>query len=237
MKKVLYCLIVAISIVTLMGCVSTDRAETLSTVTVTASAELKLEPDVARFSISAEAVEATTDEARAKTSQMVNEAIGILTGTFGIEIEDITTNYINVNPYYVWKDSERVLSGQSASQSINVTLRDIDIYGEVFEALSKIDGISVSNATLDKLDKSEDLKSVRALAVKAAYDKATVYAEASGLKLASIISINDGSSPSSSYPNVVMYARASYDSESSTAYYAGDITLSDSVTVVYQLAK
>ena len=236
MKKALYVLVVALSLIALVGCASTKG--NVSTVSVTANAELKLQPDVARFSVSAETVEETTDQARAKTSQMVNQAVDILVTQFGIEKDDITTDYLNVSPSYVWKENERVLVGQRASQSIEVTLRNIDIYGDVFEALSKIDGISVSNATLDKLDKSEDLDQVRRLAINAALDKATAYAEASGMKIDNVLSISDGSSPSYSYPNVMMTKAAVYDStESSTAYYAGDITISDSVTVVYQMTK
>ena len=235
MKKAFYVLVVAISILALVGCASARSG--VSTVSVTANAELKLQPDVAKFTVSADAVEQTTDQARAKTSQMVNQAVDILMTQFGVQKSDITTSYINVSPYYVWKEDQRVLEGQRATQSIEVTLKNIDIYGDVFEALTKVDGISVPNASLDKLDKSEDLKEVRELAIKAALDKATAYAEASGMKIATVLSISDSQSLSYSYPNVMMAKAAVYDSESSTAYYAGDITLSDSVTVVYQVEK
>ncbi len=236
MKKVFYLLLAILVLFASISCASTKNS--LPTVSVTANAELKVEPDVAFFSVTAESVENTTDQARAKTSQMVNQAIDILASGFGISKDDIKTDYINVGPSYIWKDNERVLEGQRAVQSVEVTLRNIDIYGNVFESLSKIDGISVSNATLDKLDKTDDLDEVRRLAIKAAFDKATAYAEASGMNISGVLSISDGSNVSYSYPNLMMAKASSYDGvESSTAYYAGDISISDSVSVVYQMTK
>ena len=215
MKKVFYLSLAILVLFASISCASTKNS--LPTVSVTANAELKVEPDVAFFSVTAESVENTTDQARAKTSQMVNQAIDILASGFGISKDDIKTDYINVGPSYIWKDNERVLEGQRAVQSVEVTLRNIDIYGNVFESLSKIDGISVSNATLDK---------------------ATAYAEASGMNISGVLSISDGSNVSYSYPNLMMAKASSYDGvESSTAYYAGDISISDSVSVVYQMTK
>lgn len=235
MKKVLYIALSLAVVFSLIGCASTDKA--ISTVTVSANAELKLEPDVAKFTVSAEAIEDTSEEARAKTSVMVNQAIDILTTLFGVEKSDIVTDYINISPNYIWQDNQRVLDGQRASQSIEVTLRNIEVYGDIFTALSKIDGISVSTASLDKLDKTSEINEVRRLAVEAAFDKATAYAEAAGMKIKGVISINGGSSsPSYSYPNVMLAKTVAYEeSSSSTEYYAGDITISDSVSIVYEL--
>lgn len=235
MKKGFYLILVIVSIFALASCASTKA--NISTVSVTASAEIRLQPDVARFSVSAESVESTTDEARAKTSQMVNQAVEILISRFGVDKSDIKTDFINVSPYYVWSDNQRVLSGQRASQSIEVTLKNIDSYGEIFEALAKIDGISVSNANFDKLDKSKDIENVRALAIKAAYEKASTYASASGMNIETVLSIADSTSPSYSSNGLLMAKASLYDAETSTEYYVGDIALSDSVTVVYKLSK
>lgn len=235
MKKALSLALSIIAIFLLSSCASI-KSDT-PRVCVTGSSEVMLSPDIAKFRVSAESTKETTEEARAATSKMLNEALSILEHTFAISKDDIVTSYMNVSPSYSWKDDKRVIDGQCATGTISVTLHDIDKYGTIFEALSKIDGISVSNAELDKLDKSDDIEKARVLAIEAAYDKANTYAQASGMRIKSILSISDGSYDSYSYSNAMLSNGMMYKAESSTMYYVGKITISDSVTVVYELEK
>lgn len=231
-KGIFVCISIVLALFA-VGCASTDR---VATVSVSGSAELSIVPDVAFFSISAEAVEATSEAARIKTSSMVNDAYSVLTKKFGISEKDISTSYISIYPNYEYIDGKRELSGQRATQTISVTLRNIEKYGDIFSALTKIDGLSVSSANLDKLDKSDEIASVRALAIEAAFEKAKAYAEASGMEIDSVISISDGSSPSySNYP-VMQMKSASYDEAAvATEFHVGNISIYDNVSVVYSL--
>lgn len=238
MKKVLYSVFLIALVLSLAGCASL-KDESLSTITVSGSAEIKLSADIATFTISAESIQPKTDLARAETSSMINQAVDILSGEYGIDKKDISTNVISVSPYYTWKDNERVLSGQRGYQSIDVTLRDLSKYGAIFESLTKIDGISVSTAVLDRSDKNEGIEKVRRLAVENALKKASAYAEAAGVRIDGIVSISDGSNPTSyTYPRMLAAsAKAEGFANDSTAYYAEDIKVSDSVTIVYKITK
>ena len=155
----------------------------------------------------------------------------------GLDTEDIETSYISAYPEYQWKDDERILIGQRVSQSIEVKLHDIDAIGDVYTRLMSIDGISLSDVTLDKEDKSEEYREARMEAVHDAYEKASAFAEAAGVKVGSVISISDNSSYASPIYRSANMMLAAADSTAKvsapTEFYSQEITVSATVSVVY----
>ena len=91
--------------------------------------------------------------------------------------------------------------------------------------------------SLDKEDKSAELEKARVDAVHDARTKAETYAGAAGVRIGDVISISDSSSSSVYYPRAnIMYAMAADESASvSTEYRISDITVSSSVSIVYEL--
>ena len=218
----------------LSSCTSFDAPE--STVAVSASASIEVDPDIAYFRISAEAIRETTESARVDMNKIVNAAVDILSGTFQISLDDISTDYVSLNPYNEWINGERVSKGYSASQAISVTLRDIDLIGRIIDSLSMIDGVSVSSIEFAREDVAAIESEVRKMAVQEAWKKAYSYAEGAGLTIGNVISISDGTSYSQmKYSNNLLYATASSSSSGATSYYEGKVTVSDSVSVIYSL--
>ena len=178
MKRVFAVMLVAFMA---LGAVSAaDIPDYIPTVSVSGRAEVTMQPDTASFQISASSVEETTDEARIKTSEMINTAVSILMNSFGITEDDLATSYISASPEYQWIDDEKVLVGQRATQTVDAKTKNLDSIGSIYEELMKIDGITVSDVTLDKKDKSEEYREARMEAVKDAYAKAEAYLEAAG---------------------------------------------------------
>ena len=243
-NKIRFSAIVFLLSILLLSCQSINNdKEYISTVSVTGSSEVKAEADVASFTIHADAVKATSEEARSEASLLINDAIDILTNEFGVDKKDLKTSYISISPYYEWNEGIRVLKGQSASESVSVKLNDIDKAGLAFERLSSIDGLSVSSIALDKSDKTALISEARREAVLNAREKAEEYALSLGLKLGPAITISDGidsySSVSPRYNSPMMFKAeaASASASTSTEYYAGEITVRDSVSVVFALEK
>ena len=199
------------------------------TITVSGSAEVSAVPDMASFTLTASFTEQTTKEAMDRTSAMINEAIAILEAEYGLADDDITTSYIGVSPEYIYKDGERVHTGQSASQSLEITIRNMDSIGPIYGRLSELDGITLSSTKM-----AEALKAARIGAVKDARDKAETYAEAAGAVLGSVERISD-SSPS--YAPLFRLEAASMDmaGNSSVTYRAGDVTARAEVSITYTL--
>ncbi len=242
MKKIIIstALILA-ALLVLTGCATTEKQDTSSYITVTATSTVAVKADTASFSITAEALESTTEGARNASSAMVEEAVKILKEEFGITDDEITTDYMNISPYYQWLDTGRTLMGQKATQTLNIKLRNgIDKAGRVYDRLSVLDGISISSISYSKSDTSLEEAAAREWAMKNAIAKAEDYAKGADLTVGRVISISEGTSDYSySYANskVMMLeaAAASEDSYSSTTYYAGSLSVSATVTAVFEL--
>ena len=184
--------------------------------------------------------EETTEEARAKVSEMIGNAAEILTSESGLSADDLSTSYISASPEYQWKDDERILIGQKAVQTLEITLHDIDSIGPVYDRLMSLSGISISDVTLDKEDKSEEYRQARMDAVRDAYSKAEAFAQAAGVEVGSILSITDGTSygtPLYRSANLMLAsADAAYAEASPTVFYSGEITVSASVSIIYSIS-
>lgn len=217
----------------LASCASTDN---IPTVSVTGSASVSMLPDMLSFTVTASRTAETTEEARSTVSMMINSAVEILQNEYAVDDDDIVTAYVSVSPEYSWKDGESILLGQRAVQSVDVTLHDIDAAGKVFQSLSSIDGIGISSITADKENKSLETMKARSFAVQDAHDKAAVYANAAGYVLGDLVSLSDDTVSAIQYANR-MYAMEAASASDTMSYYVGDISISDSVTAVYELLK
>ncbi len=206
------------------------------TITVSGSAEVSAVPDMASFSITSSFTEQTTKEAMDKASGMINQAIAILEDEYGIPEEDITTSYIGVSPEYIYEDGKRIHTGQAASQSLDITVRDMESIGPIYGRLSELDGITLSSITLSSTKMAEALRAARIKAVSDARDKAETYAAAAGAGLGSVERISD-SSPSYA-PMFRLEAAAAMDysaGSNAVSYRAGDVTARAEVSITYNL--
>lgn len=57
----------------------------------------------------------------------------------GIEDDDIDSSRISVRPEYQWRDGQRLYRGQTVQRDISLTLRNLDRYGALLQALSRLD--------------------------------------------------------------------------------------------------
>ena len=208
-------------------------------ISVSGNAEISAYPDIAEFTVTATATKETTDEARIAVSSMTNEAAGILKSEFGVAEDDITTSIISAYPEYRWTEEGNELIGQRANESISVKIRNIDSLGDIYTRLLGINGIEISNVSLDKEDKSAEIEESRINAVLDAREKAETYAKAAGVKVGDVISITDNTSSSVYYPRNVMYAMAAADESAavSTEYRISDIKVSSTVSMVFEIVN
>lgn len=240
-KTILTLTVLIVTLLALTSCQALQSENKIvPTVSVSASATISVIPDSASFSITAESTEPTTEEARNASSLMTEKAVEILKDEFGITEESFTTDFMQISPYYEWVDGQRTLVGQKATQKLSIVLSgdNLSKVGKVYDRLSVLDGISISSVSYSKLDITEEVRNVREKAAEEALKKAEAYAKGVGKKVGEVISISDGSGVS--YTTVtynspkLMMAEASMDYVSTTIYQS-DVTLSDSVTVVFTL--
>ncbi len=233
MKKIIT--LVLASLLILSSCQSLSEKPRVE---VSGSSVVTMSADMASFIISAECVGETTEEARIGMDGIIGEAVSVLKEGYGIGDDDLETGVLSLSPEYSWIDNNRVLTGQRAYQSVNVTVDDISIIGAAVEDLSKINGISVSSINLKKKNTDAEERLARKLAIDDAMQKAYDYATSVGRKVGEVIYIGDGSS-SGGYPanyksDMAVRMEASASSYS-TNYYAQKLEISDSVHVVVEL--
>ena len=240
-KTILTLTVLIVTLLALTSCQALQSENKIvPTVSGSASATISVIPDSASFSITAESTEPTTEEARNASSLMTEKAVEILKDEFGITEESFTTDFMQISPYYEWVDGQRTLVGQKATQKLSIVLSgdNLSKVGKVYDRLSVLDGISISSVSYSKLDTTEEVRNVREKAAEESLKKAEAYAKGVGKRVGEVISISDGSGVS--YTTVtynspkLMMAEASMD-YASTTIYQSDVTLSDSVTVVFTL--
>ena len=219
------------SVVFLPSCQSIEAPS----VSVTGSAVVETSPDMLSFTLAAEYTGSTTEEAMSVASGMISYAVSILRNSFGVEEEDICTEYFSISPSYSYQDGERVLEGQSAVERLRVILHDIDRAGDMIAELSALDGIEIYNLQAGKSDKSMETMKARELAVHDAYAKATVYAHAAGYELGPLVSLSDSEANGFISEEAKTYTALS--TASGAEYFSGVMEISDSVNAVFSLVE
>ncbi|MEZ4156564.1 MAG: SIMPL domain-containing protein [Candidatus Paceibacterota bacterium] len=164
------------------------------TITVQGTGKVEATPDIAVFDISVVAQGATEAAVEDESAQKINAVIDTLK-EMGVEKEDIQTTSSNIYPRYQYSDGrlgvyteQRTVVGYEATQSINVTLRDVDKAGEIKSAAVAA-GANMVNGPYLQFDDIEVYKSqAREEAFDIAKEKAKVMAKQAGVRLAGVVS-------------------------------------------------
>ncbi len=234
MRKILLALLVCFLVI---GC-ATVQSDT-GKIEISGSGSVTATPDIAVFSISLESLKDTTSEAVNELKTLQANVLKVLTEDCNIDEDDIVSTYLNFAPSYSWIDGKQVLNGQRASSSYSVTVRNLDSLGAIYDKLSAISTISLSNISLQVEDNSQFVAEARKEAMDNAVATATLYAESLGMRLGDAIYVNEGSS-SRYYEESVVYpaAKMMMASNADTVdYRQDDITISANVNVVFELIK
>ena len=216
-----------------------------TTLTINAEAKINVAPDIAYISAGVTEERATASEAMAAQAAAMNGVFSALEKA-GIAPKDMQTSGLSLYPRYDYLEvtqrdgsvrGEQKLAGYVASNSITARVRKLDTLGATIDSLVKAGGNTFSGVTF-ALDNDKDLKNqARTQAMKEALAKAELYANAAGLKVARIVTISEGYEYS---PQPVMMARAEMammDASAPTPVAAGEVGVTASVSVLFELVK
>ena len=213
---------------------------TATTVSVSGTGIVYLKADIVTFSINVNESAETTAQAQQKTNEKMTRILEILK-SFGIEDTDISTTALNFSSEYYWDNGRQIKTGESVSQTVYVTMKDLDQFPKLADELgSKLTGISFYNVNFDSTQKEAAYSKARELASQKALEKAELYAKSTGLDIARPVSINEGyvSYGSANYKRNDMVfmeeaaaTAAAYDTQTPT----GLLSASIDVSVVFEL--
>lgn len=192
-------------------------------------------PDIATINAGVVTQAPTAAAALADNADRMAKVLAALKSA-GIAQRDIATSRVGLSPQYRYADNQPpAITGYQASNSVEITFRDIAKSGAILDALVKqganqIDG---PNLSLDNPDAALD--EARTDAVKRAQARAELYAKAAGLSVARIVSISEnGENAGGPNPPPVLYA-ARAKASADTAVVAGQTDVTATISVRFLL--
>jgi len=160
--------------------------------TVTGEGEVKAKPDQATLSAGVVTEGKTAAAALAANSRAMNAVFDTLK-RLGIPERSIQTSEISVQPQYP-NDARvpRRITGYQVSNTVSVTVDDLDRLGPALDALVSSGANSLGDIGFGLRDPKPLEAQARAAAVRDAARKAETMARAAGVSLGPIISITEG---------------------------------------------
>lgn len=216
------------------------------TITVQGSGQVALPPDVARITFTVENSAATVAAAQEKTTTQANAALEYVRRQ-EIAEKDIRTMYYNISPKYSYPNPcplgsicpeyirEPKITGYTVSESIEVTVRDLDKAGELLDGLGKLGVQNVSGPNLGLEDPTAGYNAARADAISKAKEQARVLADQLGVRLGKIVNFSESSSR---YPYPVPaygLGGSIVESKAMPDIPTGENTYTASVSITYEI--
>lgn len=180
-----------------------------NTISVKGSGEVTAIADIATLSFNIEKEGVTAKEAQSSLNETLTKTLTYLKEQ-GIEDKDVKSEFGGLNPkyestacyYYPCPTKEPKIIGYTASQSIEVKVRNVDSANDIRTGLSNFGITNISGPTFSIDDEDIYKEQARAEAIKDAQAKAKILAKDLGVKLGRITSFYEEGE--NNYP---MYAK------------------------------
>ena len=199
-------------------------------VTVVGAGQVQGTPDTLTVNASMEFLAPDATAAMNQTNERQRAVIDALVAA-GIERNDLATTQADLQPQY---DSDSTsISAYRATNSINVTIRDLDLASDAIGMIVSTGGNAtrINSISYSIEDDSQLVRDARARAFEDAKDRADQYAQLSGLNLGKVISISESAGPTPPQP-----MQAPRAMEAAVPLEPGQQTVGFSVTVIWELS-
>ena len=215
------------------------------TVNVTGEGRLNLPPDTVEFTLNINATDRDYDRAveiSAKKLERLAEAVKPL----GFSKEDLKSTNYNIYPEYEGvRDTEtgnyvNVFKGFRVNHSIMISFPfDKGLLSDMISAIASSVSEPDLHISFTVKNREEAAKELLRLAVKNAYEKATVLAEAAGVKIERVVYIDASQNRSGFYSETCMdngaVGLAKMARGASVEMAPRDVNLSETVRVIYEI--
>jgi uncharacterized protein YggE len=204
------------------------------TLTVTGSADSILTPDIAYIYVGVHTENADAKTAISTNNSDTQKVINALKAA-GVADKDLRTTNFSVYPsQQTGPNGETKGTIYMVDNTVYVTVRDLSKMGDILDAAATAGANSISGIQFDVADKNTALSEARKNAINNARQLAEETAQAAGVNLGPIQSINYSSS-SQPIPMFAGKGGAVMDAAASVPVNPGQLTLSVDVTIVYEI--
>ena len=204
-------------------------------ISVNGTGEVRAEPDIATVSTGVEVRADSVAEARAGAAGAASAVIAALRDN-GVDEADIRTVNFFIRPVYDYSGETPRITGYIVSNTVQVTVRDVEGVGELIDAVAeaggnavRFDGISFAHE-----DPGALTQQARDLAIADARAKAEQLAELTGVTLGSVLSVAETSWAA---PLAAPAARAEFAADQAmTSIQPGTTGVTVTVQAVWEIA-
>ena len=203
-------------------------------ITVSDSAEVKVQPDTAFVTFGVVNKDKVARNAARLNAERSSAVVAAIVGA-GIPKSDIKTVDYSLEPQMNWQKNPPIITGYMASNTVSVRTKDMGKIGDLLDAAISAGANNVQGVRFDVEDKRALRQKALALAVKKAEGKAQAIAEALGARLGPAISASESIDEYAPYSRnyEVKYRMARPGSP--TPISPGETSVSAQVKVVYSI--
>jgi len=237
--------ILTIILLSVMSYAQTVDVSKSPTIEVTGTADVNVVPDEVSISLNVSKTNKDLSTAKTQNDEGV-AAILALTRRFNIDPKDVKTDFITVKEKNERRkipntDDEyrEVFVGYIVSKTVVVKLRDVKRFEDFFSDVVKAGVSQIGNVTYSTSQLRKFKDEARAMAMRAARDKATALAREIGQTIGKAIAIEEENVDGfrSPYANVSSnsFSVSDADSDPSDTFSVGTISVKAQVTVKFLL--
>jgi hypothetical protein len=177
------------------------------TITVSGYGRVYAAPDVAEITFGVQTGRQPTSQAAIEVLEENMNSIISAVQEAGVKAEDVSTEYLWLNPAYDWVDGQQINRGYEANQSLRVTVRDTEKVSSILGTATSAGANQVNgvNFTIDDFDALRS--QAREQAITKAKQKGGEIASSLGVSLGEITGFSEGS-PSMGYNEYAMMGGA-----------------------------
>ena len=212
--------------------------QTQPSLNLNAVGEVRVAPDMATITFGVVTEAATAQEAMAQNATRMNQVAAALRRA-GVAERDIQTSGLNLQAQYDYQENQPPkLRGYQASNRVTVRVMDLTKVGATVDAVVAAGVNQIDGVGFGLKDPTTAENEARTKAVQALQAKARLYAQALGVQLGGIRSLNEGGgyTPQPPMPMFAMRAQA-MDSGGGTSVSGGELSVKIEVTGVYDIVR
>lgn len=204
---------------------------------LSAYGEVRVAPDMATITFGVTTEGTTAQAAMADNARRMQEVFAALSRA-GIADRDIQTSGLNLSAQYDYVENQPPrLRGYQASNQVTVVINDLTKVGTTADAVVSAGVNQINGIAFGLKDPKAAEDQARVMAVRALQDKARLYAQALGVELGAIRSLNEGGGYTPQ-PPMPVYAMARMESaDASTPVAAGEMNVRIDITGTYDLGR
>lgn len=203
------------------------------TISVNGTGRVVVSPDIADLRLGVTVTKPTVKAARETAAAAMTKVIAALKA-LGIADQDLQTTMLSLQPNYDYSNSGNPpkLTGYTLSNSVAVTVRDLDKVGDAIDDALAAGATTMDGVTFRVENPAAAEEQARQDAMREARARADTLAASAGVAIRGVASISETSSPVP-YPVFYGEARMSAAADIATPVQPGTNEVSVTVNVVY----